>query len=437
MRSSVPTRAPEESASILAQVKGLLGGILEQERDDIEVLQLTAYDNRISKTAAALLSSPLSQRYDLGTLESHGGTDPASMGEFLFKGLPRVYAFERAAREAAREMFHASTSDFRPLSGMHAMICTLAALTDPGDTVYSVECELGGHFATRHVVTRLGRRSEYIPMDPATLCVDLDAFARAVRAVPPHLVYFDIGCALFPLPLSDVRRIVEPEVPIVYDASHTQGLIAGGVFQSPLEEGADLLQGNTHKTFPGPQKGMIHFRSEETARRIQDALTAGLVSSQHTHHSLALYLTMLEMKAFGHRYARQTLANAQALARALAAEGFSLLSRGGEWTRSNVLLLCGFPPGGHVDACRRLYACNIATNSRHGFGREVVRLGVQEATRRGMREGEMAVIAQFFRRALLGRAAPDRIRREVIDLSLRFPDIHYSFDAALAPGAEG
>lgn len=434
MRSSATTSAPD-AASILAQVKALIDGVHAQEQDDLDILQLTAYDNRLSKTAAALLSSPLSQRYNLGTLESHGGTDPASMGEFLFKGLPHIYAFERAAHEAAKEMFHACASDFRPLSGMHAMMCTLAALTEPGDTVSSVECDLGGHFATRHVATRFGRRSASIPIDPATLGVELDAFAETVRATPPSLIYFDIGCPLFPIPIQEVRAIVGPDVPIIYDASHTQGLIAGGTFQSPLEEGADVLQGNTHKTFPGPQKGMMHFRSPETAQRVVDALTMGLVSSQHTHHSIALYLTMLEMRAFGRDYAQQTLANAQALAGALVAEGFSLLGRHGEYTRSNILLIRGDSAGGHVEACRRLYACNIATNSRHGFGEEVVRLGVQEATRRGMREPEMAAIARFFRSALLDRVPLEDLRHEVIAFSRCFPEIHYSFDAALATEA--
>lgn len=436
MRSSDPANSPE-ILSMVAQVRELLRGIREQERDDLDVLQLTAYDNRISKTAAALLASPLSQRYNLGTLESHGATDPAAMGEFLFKGLPKVYAFEKVAREAAREMFHAAASDFRPLSGMHAMMTTLATLTEPGETVASIECDFGGHFATRHVATRFGRRSTYIPVDPASLCIDLDAFRREIHAGgAPDLVYFDIGCPLFPVPLAEVRAIVGPDIPIVYDGSHTLGLIAGGAFQSPLEEGADVLQGNTHKTFPGPQKGMIHFRSAGMAERLADALTAGLVSSQHTHHSIALYLTIFEMQAFGRDYARQTLANAQALAAALVAEGFDLLGRGGEYTRSNVLLLRGTPSVGHVEACRRLYACNIATNSRHGFGEEVVRLGVQEATRRGMREAEMNTIAGFFRKALIDGAPLERLKGEVIAFSRSFPDIHYSFDAMLGGGAE-
>ena len=405
-----------------------LRNIRLQEEDDRDVLHLNAYDNQMSLTARSILSSPLSHRYNLGTLDSHGQTDPASMGEFLFKGLTYIYELEKIAENKASEMFHSVATDFRPLSGMHGMIATMATMTEPGDLVYSVECDYGGHFATRHVATRLGRRSEYIPVDVENLSIDLDKFADEIKSKPPKMIYFDIGCAMYPLPVKEVRDIVGPGVVIVYDASHTQGLIAGGEFQVPLKEGADILQGNTHKTFPGPQKAMIHFREKKYAEKLKESLTFGLVSSQHTHHSIALYITVLEMAEYGREYARQMITNAKVLAGELVSNGIELLDRDGEYTRSNVILIKGDSVGGHVDACRKLYECNMATNSRHGFGYEVIRIGVQEATRRGMKEGEMKLVASFIKRALLDKEPSDLLKKEVIDFNSRFKEIHYSFD---------
>ncbi|MBF0105037.1 MAG: hypothetical protein HQM16_06885 [Deltaproteobacteria bacterium] len=421
----------QKSSPVFDELKFHLEGIKKQEQQDREILNLNAYDNRVSKTVLSLLSSNLSQRYDLGTPDTHGCSDPAGMGEFLFKGLPHLYKFEQAAITAASLMFGSVTSDFRPLSGMHGMICTLATLTEPDDVVYSVECDYGGHFATHHVLKRLGRRPESIPVDINSLSLDLEAFEKKVRRIPPRLVYLDVGCALYPLPIQDIRRIVGDETIIVYDASHTQGLIAGGVFQMPLAEGADILQGNTHKTFPGPQKAMVHFADYKIAKKLADSLTMGLVSSRHTHHSMALYVTLFEMLEFGGQYARQTLKNATALGKKLKSSGIGLLERDGICTQSNVLLINGKTVGGHVDACRRLYAANIATNSRHAFGKEVIRIGVQELTRRGMNELEMDVIGGFIKRVIVDKEDPFWIKREVMDFNSLFEDVHYSFDAAL------
>jgi glycine/serine hydroxymethyltransferase len=173
---------------------------------------------------------------------------------------------------------------------------------------------------------------------------------------------------------------------------------------------------------------MIHFRDYVQAARIADALTSGLVSSQHTHHSLALYVTILEMWAFGREYAAQMLKNAQRLGRELRASGFNLLERDGEFTASNILLLRDTRPGWHVEACRKLYACGIATNSRHAFGQEVIRMGVQEITRQGMTESDMAPVAAFLRRALLDGERPDRVKADAVKFNKSFTDVHYSFD---------
>lgn len=409
-------------------IANLMDGIEELEKEDREILHLTAYDNAISFGAQKLLGSVLSQRYQLGTLNARQMSDPVAMGEFLLKGLDGVDQFERAAQEAACEMFSASTCDFRPLSGMHTMLTSLVALTRSQDVVYSIECESGGHFATHKILTVLDRRPAYIPMDNQRFKIDLQAFAKKVQLLPPRAIYFDVGCALFPLPLHEIRHIVGPDVLMIYDASHTFGLIAGGVFQSPLEEGADLIQGNTHKTFPGPQKGMLCFKELELAQQVQDALTAGLVSSPHLHHCLALYLTLIEMKQFGKEYAEQMVKNAKALAHALMEVGVEVLAADRGFTQSNVLLIKGGSVGGHVAACRKLYECQIATNSRHGFDQEVLRLGVQEVTRKGMKEEQMREIALLFKKALKDKVSSSLLREEVKEFTKHYQQVHYSFD---------
>ncbi|MCH9609311.1 MAG: Fluorothreonine transaldolase [Chlamydiales bacterium] len=404
-------------------IEKLLTGIEKQEQEDLEILHLTSYDNCLSKRARKLLSSELSQRYQLGTLKSREKTDPVAMGEFLLKGLLHVDQFEYEAHRAATKMFSAHQCDFRPLSGMHAMITSLITFTKHNDTVYSIDCGYGGHFATHHVLKCLGRSSALIPIDDKNFTVNLNALSDAVKKNPPKAVYLDVGCALFPLPLQEIRSIVGPDVLIIYDASHTFGLIAGELFQSPLQEGADILQGNTHKTFPGPQKGMFCFKDPSIAEYGMDLLSTGLISSSHTHHCLALYLTLLEIEQFGKEYAKQMVRNGQRLAKALTEVGIEVLAPDLGFTKSNTLLVKGDSVGGHTEACRKFYESSIATNSRHGFGQEVIRIGVQEVTRRGMKEAEMEEIALLMKKAL-----KTNVQKEVLHLTKNFQTVHYSFD---------
>ncbi|MER2520137.1 MAG: hypothetical protein ABTQ34_05550 [Bdellovibrionales bacterium] len=407
------------------QLKRLLAGIRQEEKRSDDTLHLTAYENRLSKLAQSALSSNLSFRQHEGTLEEHDATEVLIHGSFMLMGLPGVYALEREARDATQHMFHAATSDFRPTSGLHAMLCTLLAATKPGDVVYSIDPVNGGHFASRHVLTLMGRKSMYIPWSNTELTIDMDAFAKAVKLCPPQAVFFEYGTPLFNLPVQAVRSLVGEEPMLIYDASHTLGLIAGGLFQDPLREGCNILQGNMHKTFPGPQKGMIHYRDKEEGTRLSEVITAGLVSNQHAHHSIAAYITALEMREYAKPYARQIVRNAQALAANLAAYGFDLVSRNGEYTTSHQVVMRGEDMD---DKCRRLFASGMSANARYAYGQRVVRFGVQEVTRRGMKEPEMERIAALIKNIILDNAPIELIRKEVLCLNQSYKNIEYSFD---------
>lgn len=413
-----------------ADIHNLIEGVRVDEGDSLETLHLTAYENVLSKLALSFLDSVLSFRYRLKTSEEYHNKKIVFKegGTFMFKGMPGVSALEEAAKKEAQKMFHAALSDFRPASGLHAMMCVLAAATEPNDLVYSIDPRDGGHFATRHVLERLGRRSRYVPWDLKNLTVDLERFAKEIHMQKPAAIFFEHGTPLFNLPVREIRTLVGEEVLMIYDASHTQGLIAGGQFQDPLREGCNILQGNTHKTYPGPQKGIIHFRDKEYGEKISDVISNGLVSSEHTHHVIAECIATLEMAEFGKDYAIQMIKNGKALAEALAAVGFGLVERNGVFTTSHEILIKGDSVGGHFDACRQLFECNISTNARVAFQQEVIRIGTQEVTRRGMKENDMVHIAKFFKRAVLDKEPADKIRKDVIAFNTNFQNIHYSFD---------
>ena len=411
--------------TFIKTLKNLIQDVRQDEQRSRETLHLTSYENRMSKLAESFLNSPLSYRYNFNS----DASDVVKTGTgLMLMGLPGVYELEAAAKKVANELFHSELAFFRPTSGLSATLCTVNTTSNPGDTIYSIDPDDGGHFATKHLAERCGRVSRFIPWDSKNLSIDLDAFRKSIKQHPAQMVLFEHGTPLFNLPVKEVREIVGDETVIVYDGAHTLGLIAGGQFQDPLREGANMLQGNTHKTFPGPEKGMIFFRDQTLGAKITVSIGAGLISNSHAHHLICLCITMLEMLEFGKAYASEMIANGAALAQSLADEGFNLVNRNGIFTTSHEILIEGDAIGGNYEAAQLLFAAGFSVNARIAFRRNIIRLGTEEVTRRGMKKGEMRQIARLFKRVILDKEPVENVKKDVIFLNNSFANIHYSFD---------
>jgi glycine hydroxymethyltransferase len=215
---------------------------------------------------------------------------------------------------------------------------------------------------------------------------------------------------------------------VYFDGAHVLGLIAGHEFQDPLAEGADILTGSTHKSFSAPQGGIILAASQgRTARAASSTLDPPplLQSGYHLNRVAALGVALLEMREFGRAFAAQMVANAGALARALHVRGIEVLGSQRGFTRSHQVILdlggsyCN-PQGFTVK--RVLERAGILADA-------VVRLGVQEVTRLGMGESEMAVIAEFFRRLLVDREMPDPVRCDVAKFMSGYRHLRFCFQS--------
>lgn len=420
MSVAEPT-APTEMVDIDVLRRGLLSDIAA----NATCLSLTANESFMSNSARAFMSSELSDRYFSGPGDADGVVSNP-YGPFMSRGLPGVSALVAAAEAAAREMLGAAVVSLSCLSGVHAMTCVLLAVTDPGDTVVSLGVPAGGHFGTQTIVERTGRQHVSAPYDFDTLGVDLDALAAQWRAHRAKVLYLDSSYYLQPHDLRGLREAVGSDATIVYDASHTLGLIMGGRFQQPLQEGADIVCGNTHKTLPGPHKALVAFRDAEHGRRALDVIDAGLYSSPHLAHLVPLAMTILEMRKFGRAYAAQVVANAVALAQQLSDHGFEVRRiPGGEYTRNHQIHV--FPKDGGLprDIYVRLLRSNIVVGFDNAFGgRPYMRLGAQQLTRRGMDEDQMRVVADMLRRGIDGAD----LRSEVEKFMRNYGKARYSFD---------
>jgi glycine hydroxymethyltransferase len=406
----------------MTTIQTLLNAVEAEEQRDHEFLHLTANEGQLSETARRFLGSKLSERYYMGA----GTNSKVDLGPFTALGFPGVAQLIEAAETATKEMLHAKVVNLNCLSGVHAMMCAILSTTEPGDTVMTVHHDFGGHFATRGILERVGRKNVWTSFDLAHLRFDVEALAKTFKESGAKAFYMDVSYYINPHNLREIRQALGEDAIIIYDASHTMGLIMGQAFQSPLTEGANVICANTHKTLPGPQKGMIAFRDQAFGEKANKIINGCLFSSPHTHHLIALATTILEMKEFGQAYAQQVIANSNALGEELTKLGYEVRKANtGRYSENHQVHLMVDHLGDYRQLYDHFFHNNIAVNFDNPLGnRMFIRLGTQEVTRRGMNEVEMKTVAQFIDQSLKG----ERIKEKVLAFNDTFRTIQYSFD---------
>lgn len=411
----------EDSRFILEQVQRHT----EWFRDSIPMI---ASENLMSPLALRMYLSDLGHRYAEGL-----------PGERYYQGNIYVDEVERRTVALAKEIFRASYADVRPISGTVANLAVLFALTKPGDIITTVALSHGAHISTAKfgAVGVRGVNAIPYPFDVENMNIDVDETIKLLRQVRPRVALFGQSVFLFPSPLRELRdTLQEVGATVWYDGAHVMGLIAGGKFQDPLREGAEVISGSTHKTLPGPQHGILlaNPRDEEMEKKLQRGVFPGVVSNHHLHAMAALGVTLAEHRAFGAAYADQVVRNARALGQALHERGFSVLCAHLGFTQSHTIAVDVTEFGGGAKVALDLEAANIITNKNLLPGDTSpnrpsgIRLGSQEMTRIGMREAHMAEVAEFIQRVVVKGQDPRRVARDVAEFRRDFQTIHYCFD---------
>ncbi len=389
---------------------------------------LVPTENRLGPLARRLLATDLGNRYLF--------QNP----QWRYVGGKHLSEIETLAQDSARRLFGARHANVRPLSGENCTNVVIHAVLPEGGAFYHLAMEDGGHFAAHSVAGRLTDRRRPLPYDRVACTLDLDGCEAAFAHEPPDVIYLDASMLLRPHPLRTLREIAGPDVIIVYDGSQVLGLIAGGAFQDPLREGADLLTGSTHKSLPGPQKGLILTNRNDLIERIEATIFPGHVSNFHLHHVAALAVALLEAEAFGADYARATIANARALADGLADAGLAVQGAAPDRTHrtdSHQTWLDVRPhrtPDAAVDA---LHDAGLIANVNliPSLRAKGLRLGTPEATRLGMGEAEMRQVAGHLAAVLTGARPVAEVREEVAALADRHRTVRYAFPADALPDA--
>ena len=388
-------------------------------------LNLIASENTPSPLVEALFDERLARRYG-----NYSGTD---LYQRNYKGNLYIAEIEAYTQALAKDLFGAAYVDFRPLSGNIAGIGTTFALAKPGDT--ALEVHNGHHYAEKLLSSplKVELRSIPIPWDGQRSNINLDATLALIAEYKPSIVNVGSGVFLFPQPVRELKqamREANPDAYLIYDASHVIGLIAGRRFQSPFNEGADVIISSTHKTLAGPQGGMILTNDASIAERVAKGLYPLLMSNHHLNRLPALAGTFIEWMACGEAQADAIVTNAKALGSALAERGVPILGADLGFTESHTLILIVDKYGEGSALANHLEACHIIAGAA-GLPPEVgtsgLRMGVQEVTRWGMTPADAPDIAECIVAALSG-GSPEELKPKVAEVARRFDTIQFTVD---------
>jgi glycine hydroxymethyltransferase len=406
----------------------------------------------INMIASEGLKSPavnqmLNLSHDLACRYAEGENDlQGHVKKRYYQGQKYMSQIENYVTDIMKSLFKSDWADIRLVSGTHANLATFKGLSlaSKNNKMVVTPLSCGAHIS--HDYT--GLAGNVLGLENINHVYDLDEFnidpdksAYVIRAAKPGIVTFGGSLFLFPHPIQELRAVCE-EVGayIAYDASHVLGLIAGGEFQDPLREGADFITSSTHKTFPGPQGGVIMGSStspalEKAVEKIQFAIFPLSASSTHLGRLPALGITALEMKLFGAELARQTVKNAQTAGQYLYENDIKVLAEKKGFTKSHQIAVDIRSFGGGKKIAQDLEDANIILNKNllpyddqsSKDDPSGLRIGFQDVTRRGFREGDIKHLCDLMLDVIKGKRKPAHVKEDVLSLKKGFNQVKYGF----------
>ncbi|MCI4396321.1 MAG: serine hydroxymethyltransferase [Thermoprotei archaeon] len=401
-----------------------------------EAVNLIASENVMSELAEAVYLSDFMSRYAEGKPRKR-----------YYQGTRYIDDLEIKLSELVGETLGFPMVETRPISGTIANASVFRVLGNPGDKALIAPVQAGSHVSHTKFGTlgALGMTQIYMPYDEQSMNVDVDKAIKIINEDEFKFIVLGGSVYLFPHPVKEISQAAkEKGIKIVYDAAHVFGLIVGGKWRNPLKEGADVMTASTHKTYPGPQGGIIIFSDEQTHKAVSKTIFPYFLSNHHLHRIPATLVTHLEMIEFGEAYASSVVNNARALAEALAEEGFKVLGEHLGYTQSHQVVIDVSKEGGGAKCAELLERANIITNKNllpHDPPDAVqnpsgIRLGTQEMTRYGMGRSEMIEIANLMKRVVIEKEEPEKVASDVKELRKGFLERKYGFSLADAEDVE-
>lgn len=368
------------------EIAAAIGEELGRQRNKIELI---ASENFVSPAVMEAMGSVLTNKYAEGY-----------PGHRYYGGCEYVDKVETLAIERAKKLFGAEHANVQAHSGANANTAVYFAFLQPGDTIMGMNLSQGGHLSHGSPVNISGKYYNVVPygVTHETERIDYDEFARIAKEAQPKLIV--AGASAYPRVI-DFERMAEIAHSVgaifMVDMAHIAGLVAAGLHPSPVPY-ADIVTTTTHKTLRGPRGGLILCK-EKYAKQIDKAIFPGVQGGPLMHVIAAKAVALGEaLKPEFKEYAKQIIANCQALAEGLIAEGFRLISGG---TDNHLLLvdvrgqkMTGKTAEHLLDEVG--VTCNkntIPFDPESPFVTSGIRLGTAAVTTRGFKEADMKEVA--------------------------------------------
>ena len=419
--------------TLAAQDPEIAAALAHEAARQHEGLEMIASENFVSEAVLEAAGSVLTNKYAEGY-----------PGKRYYGGCEYADVVENLARERAKQLFGAAYANVQPHSGSQANAAAYMALIEPGDTILGLDLAHGGHLTHGHRLNFSGKlykvASYQVSRETETL--DYDELQRIAERERPKLLIG--GGSAYPRQFDFPRmRSIADSVgaKLLVDMAHFAGLVAGGVHPSPVPW-ADVVTTTTHKTLRGPRSGLILVGEkyvEAYGKNIDRCVFPGQQGGPLMHIVAAKAVAFREaLQPEFKQYTTQIVANARALGGALAGHGFRLVSGPtGGGTDTHLVLVDVFGQrasgksmlGSEAEAALGEAGITVNKNAipfdtNPPLKPSGIRLGTPALTTRGMREGEMRVIAGWIAEALDAHedaAALHRIKRQVLELCAGFP----------------
>jgi glycine hydroxymethyltransferase len=398
----------------------LYKSILAETHREEEGLEMIASENYVSEAVLEAQGSVLTNKYAEGY-----------PGKRYYGGCERVDEVEVLAIERAKALFGAEHVNVQPHSGSQANMAVYLAALQPGDTIMGLELSHGGHLTHGHPLNFSGRYFKVVSygVNPDTELVDYDRLADLARQHKPKMIVSGASNYSRVWEWTRLREICDEVGALLFaDIAHYAGLIAAGVYPSPIAV-ADFVTTTTHKTLRGPRGGVVMCK-ERFAKDIDRAVFPGVQGGPLMHVIAA------KAAAFGEalrppfkKYQKQVIANAQALAAGLVKRGFRVVSGGTDSHVFSIDLRRKSITGKDTETVLGKAGITVNKNTipfdpEKPFITSGVRLGTPAVTTRGMKEKEMEKIAGWINDAVEFRSDEKvlkRLRRDVEALCKKFP----------------
>ncbi len=353
-------------------------------------IPLCSAENAVSKFVRLPLLSSAQEKYVMGGCLEYINDDNFIGGETIY---PYYYIINRQCNL----LFNSNYADARTLSGMNSVTTLLMSITQPGDTVAITCPDCGGHASIPDICHRLGLKTIDLPFNYDNFELDYYEINKTINEQKISAILISLSDIIAIPNFSKID--LSKEVPIIYDATQTLGLIAGSKVKNPFEDFDDMypfiLMGATHKTIPGPSASLIMTRNLFIANKIEKRINPMFIRNTQMNQKMSLILALLEMEYFGKEYSDLIVSNANCLSKLLLDYSFNVPILKNAFTETHQVFFCC-----SEEEMKEFYKnCdyyNITLNfkTKKLFKQSGIRIGTQEVSRYNWNEDDLTIVSK-------------------------------------------